>query len=120
MSIDDYFKYLAELIKTNPPAAEDAPMVARMAAIGLVPGQDFDPTKLEAVDKDAIKTVPKLAAAKILGRFKEIPNVNGWSYPTNNIGRYGTDYLQRALITFIGLGANLPPDAIYPTSRDVG
>ena len=29
---------------------------------------------------------------------------------------YGTDYLQRAFITAIGLGANLPQDAIYPTS----
>ncbi len=37
---------LAQLMKTNPPTAQDAPMVARMAKIGLVPGQDFDPSKL--------------------------------------------------------------------------
>ena len=30
---------------------------------------------------------------------------------------YGTDYLQRALITAIGLGANRPQDAVYPTSE---
>src|SRR4029450_6696601 len=29
---------------------------------------------------------------------------------------YGTDYLMRALITAIGLGANRPQDAVYPTS----
>ncbi len=29
---------------------------------------------------------------------------------------YGTNYLQRALITAIGLGANRPQDAVYPTS----
>ncbi len=37
-----YFKLFAELLKTNPPAAEDAPMVAKLAKIGIVPGQDFD------------------------------------------------------------------------------
>ena len=37
-----YFKLLAELMKDNPPAAEDAPMVAKLAKIGIVPGQHFD------------------------------------------------------------------------------
>ena len=40
---------------------------------------------------------------------------NGWLL-TLKTGLYGTDYLQRALITAIGLGANRPQDAIYPTS----
>ncbi len=48
-------------MKTNPPSADDAPMVANMAKIGLIPGQDFDPSKLGAFDKEAIKAVPKLA-----------------------------------------------------------
>ena len=30
------------LMKTNPPTAADAPLVARMAKIGLMPGQDYD------------------------------------------------------------------------------
>jgi hypothetical protein len=41
---------------------------------------------------------------------------NGWVFSTKT-GVYGTDYLQRALITAIGLGANRPQDAIYPTSE---
>ncbi len=32
-------------------------------------------------------------------------------------GIYGTDYLNRALVTAVGLGANRPEDAIYPTSE---
>ena len=44
MSIEDYFIYLAKLMKTNPPLPQDAPIVARMAKIGLVPGRDFDPS----------------------------------------------------------------------------
>ena len=37
-----YFALLAQLMKDNPPAAADAPMVAKMAKLGIVPGSDFD------------------------------------------------------------------------------
>ena len=37
-----YFKLLATLMKDNPPAKADAPMVAKLAKIGIVPGKDFD------------------------------------------------------------------------------
>jgi hypothetical protein len=109
-----YFTLLAKLMKDNPPAAEDAPLLAKVAAIGLVPGQDFDATKLP---KDAAAKVPGLAQAQIMGHFKQAgQDVNGWVFTTDT-GIYGTKYLQRALITAIGLGANRPQDAVYPTSE---
>ena len=118
MSVNDYFNYLARLMKTNPPAAADAAMVEKMKAIGLEPGKDFDPSKLGAFDKEVIKTVPKLAQVKIMEYFKKAAEpVNGWMYLTKDIGVYGTNYIQRALVTAIGLGANRPQDAIYPTTQ---
>ena len=42
--------------------------------------------------------------------------INGWMFTTKT-GLYGSDYLQRAVVTFFGLGANRPQDAIYPTSE---
>jgi hypothetical protein len=118
LSVDEYFNYLAKLMKNNPPAVEDGPMLAKMAAIGLVPGQDFDPSKLGAFDHEVIKGVPKIAQVKIMEYFKKAgERVNGWLFTTKT-GTYGTDYLQRALITAIGLGANRPQDAIYPTSQE--
>jgi hypothetical protein len=117
MDINDYFTYLAQLMKTNPPSADDAPLVAKMAKIGLVPGQDYDPSKLGAFDKEAIKVVPKTSQLKIISHLKEMgKNINGWQFTTKT-GIYGTEYLDRALITAIGLGANRPQDAIYPTSE---
>ncbi len=117
LNVKDYFNYLAKLMKTNPPAPDDAPMVASMAKIGLVPGQDFDPSKLDAFDKEAIKAVPKAAQLKIMDYFKHAGQpTNGWMFTTKT-GIYGTDYIQRALITAIGLGANRPQDAIYPTGE---
>ena len=41
---------------------------------------------------------------------------DGWLFTTKT-GIYGTDYRQRALVTAIGLGANRPQDAVYPTSE---
>jgi hypothetical protein len=117
LDINAYFNYLAKLMKTNPPAPEDAPLVAKMAKIGLVPGQDFDASKLGVFDKEAIKAVPKLSQVKIMEHFKDVGKpVNGWMFTTKT-GLYGTQYLDRALITAIGLGANRPQDAVYPTSE---
>jgi len=118
LGVNEYFTYLAKLMKTNPPAPDDAPMVARMVRIGVVPGKDFDPSKLGAFDKEAVKAVPKLAQVKIMEYFKKAAApVNGWVVLTEDVGVYGTNYIQRALITAIGLGANRPQDAIYPTSE---
>lgn len=112
-----YFKLLASLLKDNPPAVEDAPIVAKMAKIGIVPGQDFDLAKAPSELAGALRDVPKLGVEKIMGHFKTGgTHVNGWLFATKT-GVYGTDYLQRAFITAIGLGANRPQDAVYPTSE---
>ena len=47
MDAATYFKLLATLMKDNPPAKADAPMVEKMAKIGIVPGKDFDISKLD-------------------------------------------------------------------------
>ncbi|HMO45748.1 MAG TPA: DUF1254 domain-containing protein [Rubrivivax sp.] len=116
-----YFELFADLLKTNPPAAEDAPMLARLAKIGIVPGQDFDASKLEPALARGLAKVPKPAQQQIMAWLKEgvaagdFKLENGWAY-TTRAGVYGTRYLQRALIAAIGLGANRPQDAVYPTS----
>lgn len=116
MPLKDYFTLLAELMKRNPPAEADAPALARFARIGLMAGKDFDPSILG--DRGAAE-VPKLSFDRMKLHFLDsdgdMTRVNGWNY-TVKAGVYGTDYLQRALITAIGLGANRPQDAIYPTS----
>lgn len=108
-----YFTLLAKLMKDNPPANADAPILEKLATIGLVPGKDFDGSKLPA---DAAKLIPEAAQKKIMEHFKSAgSDINGWVFTTKT-GVYGTSYLQRALITAIGLGANRPQDAVYPTS----
>lgn len=115
MDAVEYFTLLAKLMKDNPPSAADAEALARFATIGLVPGQDFDASKLKA---DFVKRIPGIAFDRIMLQFKvgkSIQNINGWMYDSVT-GIYGTDYLNRAFITAIGLGANRIQDAVYPTS----
>jgi len=117
LDIDAYFTRLAQLMKTNPPTPQDAPMVARMAKIGLVPGQDYDPSKLGGFDKEAIKAVPKLALLKMVKLLKEQKTTNGWLYFTTGVGNWGTDYPLRAMGNMLGPGWNRPQDAMYPLSQ---
>lgn len=116
LSCEEFFKLLARLLKDNPPAPEDGPMVEKLAQLGIVPGQEFDASRLDPAVRTALQGVPQAAFAKIMGHFRSAgTNAGGWTF-TTNAGVYGTDYLQRALITAIGLGANRPQDAVYPTS----
>jgi len=112
-----YFNLLAALMRDNPPTEADAPMVAKMARLGIVPGKPFAFDKLDPTVQAALKDVPKQSFETIMGYFKTAgEDVNGWLFTTKT-GLYGTDYLQRALVTAIGLGANRPQDAVYPTSE---
>lgn len=115
MDATAYFTLLAQLMKANPPAASDAAALARFAKIGLVSGKEFDASKLSA---DLAKRIPEIAFDRIMLQFKvnkDVQHIDGWNFTTKT-GLYGTDYLMRALITAIGLGANRPQDAVYPTS----
>jgi hypothetical protein len=119
-----YFKLAAELMKSNPPSAEDAPMVAKLAKIGIVPGKDFDASKLEPAVAKGIAAASKPAQEKIANLKEAIVTgdaklENGWMY-FSKTGLYGTGYRNRALITWYGLGANRPQDAVYPTSEGPG
>jgi DNA sulfur modification protein DndE len=103
------------LLKDNPPSSDDSVIVAQMASIGIVPGQTFDQAKAPGL-APMLADLPKLAQQRILAFGKTVPVVNGWSYMTNT-GTYGTDYDRRAFVAMVGLGANLPEDAIYPSAK---
>ena len=42
-------------------------------------------------------------------------SVNGWQM-LPDVGSYGTNYELRAVVALHGLGANLPEDAVYPST----
>ncbi len=115
MSADKFFTYAAELLKVNPPHITDQPIVARLKRIGIVPGKSFEFDKLDSAMRDALATAPAEAQALMKWKVPTLARVaNNWSMNTDTMGVYGNYYLKRAIITQLGLGANLPEDAIYP------
>ncbi|HEX2951032.1 MAG TPA: DUF1254 domain-containing protein [Armatimonadota bacterium] len=119
ISTANYFNLLASLMVQNPPTAADAPIVARMARIGIVPGKPFNIDQCGAQVAAALQGVPQAAIEQIMAEEKTVGRtINGWLYMPKT-GSYGTNYRFRAYVALIGLGANLPQDAIYPfTSVD--
>ena len=119
MPADVFFARLAAALGKNPPRASDAPIVERLARIGVVPGQAFDAVQLDAARRAALDDGLRDARA-LLDRYDapKVAHVNGWRW-TKNTGRFATDYTYRAFIAQTLLAANLPEDAVYPeTSVD--
>jgi hypothetical protein len=116
MDAEAFFARLNALMRDNPPARGDAAAMARFAGIGVAPGRpfvlkDLAPPIAKGVVRSAPTVQARLAAA---ARRPHGTNVNGWQVLPANTGSYGEDYLWRAIVARIGLGANLPADAVYP------
>ena len=119
MDAATYFGRLARLMKDNPPAAADAPMVEKLKEIGIVPGRDFDLAKLDSGTAHGLQRAMDGFALLEKG-VKKLKTDNGWIVMPKDMANYGTDYLTRAGIALVGLGAILPVDIAYPTAFDDG
>ena len=123
MPAGKYFAYAAELLKLQPPHITDEPILAQMKRIGIEPGKSFDIEKVSPAVKKALESAPEAAQKLMEWKIPTLARVaNHWSMNTDTMGVYGNYYLKRAILAQIGLGANLPEDAIYPLnlSDDTG
>ncbi len=115
MPAKSYFTYAAELLKVNPPHITDQPTIARIKRIGIEVGKSFDYEKASPAVKSALE---QAARDGLKAMYEKIPTiarvVNGWQMNTDTVGVYGNYYLKRAIVSMVGLGANLPEDAVYP------
>jgi len=110
-----FFAYAAELMGQQPPHITDQPILAQMKKLAIEPGKPFDIAKVDPIIARALDTAPDAGQKLMDWKLPTIARVvNGWSMNTDTMGVYGNYYLKRAIVTRIGLGANLPEDAIYP------
>lgn len=115
MAAGKYFAYAAELLKANPPHSTDQPMVARMRQIGIEAGKSFDVERADPAVKRALERAAPDALKAMQAKVSTLARVvNGWQMNTDTMGVYGNYYLKRAIVAMLGLGANLPEDAVYP------
>lgn len=117
MDAQAFFSRMAALLEANPPAPEDAAMVGKMGRMGIEAGEPFKTTVLEPSTARAVQEGATAALAGIAAEARKgAAGSTGWRV-TRDLGSYGTDYTKRAAIAMVGLGANLPQDAVYPATR---
>ncbi|WP_090128470.1 DUF1254 domain-containing protein [Limnohabitans sp. Rim11] len=113
LSTAAFFEKLFQLMVDNPPATEDAPLLTRLAHAGLQPGPDV---QLSRLDELSFSIGRWLANQKIKNALSAKNTDGTWRTPPLNLGQYSTDYNTRAVVAMVGLGANLPEDALYPNT----
>jgi hypothetical protein len=115
MPASEFFAYAAELLSVHPPHLTDQPIIAQLKKIGVEPGKNFDISKVDPAIQRGLDSAPRDAQKLMAWKVPTLAQVvNGWSMNTDTMGVYGNYYLKRAIVAQLGLGANLPEDAIYP------
>lgn len=112
---------LGNALAANPPPSRDRAVLRRLARAGVGPGRHPSKAGLPADVLDGLVEGLDEARAQIpaQGRVQILRDAiagDGWYVPPPGIGDYGTDYLLRARIAIVGLGANTPHEAIYPVA----
>jgi hypothetical protein len=112
---------LGRALAQNPPPARDRPLLTRLKAVGVGPGQrpaaaSLPPDVLTALARGVEAEAADLPnSSRIAVLTRAIAN-GGWLTLDPAVGRYGTNYLLRAQLAILGIGANTPEEAVYPTA----
>jgi hypothetical protein len=116
-----WLRKLDRALAQNPPPKRDKPLLTRLRAVGV--GAGLDPAKaglsdaalaaLKAAVEDEAATILNSSRTRVAG---DALGNNGWLVLDPKVGRYGTDYDLRAVLAILGIGANTPEEAIYPTA----
>jgi hypothetical protein len=107
-------------LAANPPPPRDQPLLDQLAPLGIGPGLSVEDAGLPADVSAALYHGIEAEAAELPGRSRaqlltDSLAHGGWLTLDPRVGRYGTAYDLRALVAVVGLGANTPEEAIYPT-----
>ena len=115
MDAGTFFNRLAIAMKDNPPYADDKPALEKLKKLGIEPGKPFDIAKVDPKVAAGLAKAVKEVQIKMAEEITKTKNVKGWINLTN-LGRYGTDYSTRAGVAYMGLGADMKEDTVYPTA----
>lgn len=117
MSAEAFFAYGLALLQLHPPHPSDGSMVLQMQRIGLDAGAP-DLANLDAQIRSSLAqgAGESLEEIRSFMARRAAPR-NGWLVlPAGPIGVYGNEYLFRAVVSMMGLGANPIDDALYPVN----
>ncbi|KJS62747.1 hypothetical protein [Streptomyces rubellomurinus] len=98
----EFFDELAALLNRTPLNPPDDRTSALLAELGVHPHDQ------DRLPDPEVLGLAKAEGLELIKHHRGPTPVNGWTFFTTGIGTYGTDYLQRAYVATIGLGANSP------------
>jgi hypothetical protein len=110
-----FFARVAQLLQENPPYATDSKAIEKLRKLGVEAGRPFDPTKLDPAVLRGINEAPAEVWKQFVAGPYEMKGVNGWLNMLN-MGNFATDYVTRAFVAYMGLGALPKEDALYPSA----
>jgi len=116
-------KYLAFLLQFCPENPQDKDIRAKMATVGIVPGQPWDESKLSEAQKAELGIGVKEGFDAISKRVENLgKNINGWQVSGAQGDRsfYKGDYLLLAAAAKAGIYGNDPQEAMYPLATKDG
>jgi hypothetical protein len=106
---------IGQAMSGNPLNPPDPALVDKLTSLGIGPGMTPS-TQANDTIKAALQTGISEGQKMIDTKVANIGTiVNGWLINTG-AGIYGSDYLNRAAIAQLGLGANVPQEALYPAT----
>jgi len=111
-----YVPLVNRLLAENPPPARDHSVLAAFAEVGMRP--DTSGAGLSLIDRGIwyAGLLSARSAMQDAGAVAGRP-VDGWSRPPPDIGNFGQDYMLRAIIALIGLGALEQAEAVYMSAN---
>jgi hypothetical protein len=109
-----FYSNLSRALAECPGRAEDAGLIAWFASAGLRAGPGFEWSGLEPAQREGL-TQGLAEAAELLASQARMRVPRPWVMSLRN-GRYGTQYMARAVVAYIGLGALHPSEALYAAS----
>ena len=110
MTIDEYFNKLNELLVKNPPYDYDQPVLEQLKRLGIGAGLHFDTSILSVGVKDSLVKFIKNDPVEMGKYFAK----RGMTYETAKVcARFKTNYFERYIQMFGGIGGNLLEDAMY-------
>jgi hypothetical protein len=119
----DFPKFLGFLLQFAPEIDQDKAIRAKMASVGIAPGQAFDSSKLSEAQKGELALGVKGGYDAIEDRVKNFgKDINGWQVGAAQGDRsfYKGDYLLLAAAARAGIYGNNPDEATYPLTKKDG
>jgi hypothetical protein len=103
----EFFNALDYLLRTNGHPEEEEALVYRFNAIGIGGQKPFDKDQLSKATIAGIKEGYEDAIDIISKSSSQLGISTGTGWNRNQKGQYGFNYLNRAVINYVGLGANV-------------